>query len=256
MSTPGSTPTAPGLGRRRTRVRHLSALLLMSFMAPCLVPAGASASGQSTPRAALRELRSYFRAIALVKLPASVQSVGTFVGSTGASCPNVLAAANLLPSTAINEGSAEAFGEESGVDIGIAFTGPDRAATTTLIAELAKLRWPTRAQSVRMRAFLAARSEYGRLQLSNLCEDARADAASGFKTTPTATLQFLAAYGRTNHGGSYLGLVQGTRGFIETGADRHVVGEIKHLEAIVESSIQGLVQAEGTNLLKALGLST
>ena len=107
-----------------------------------------------------------------------------------------------------------------------------------------------------MRAFIATELELSDMQMSHLCEDAGADAASSFKSTPEGTLQFLAAFGRISHDGTYLALITGTRGFTPTPADRHLIGEVKQLEAALESSLQAIAQSEGTNLLRSLGLST
>ncbi len=255
MPTPAAAPTPRRRGRGAPRARYLPALVLAVCIAASLAPAGASAASvdESSAKAGLRDLRTYFRAVAVTNLSASTQSVETFVRSTGAGCPNVLAAAALLPKSAIDEGAAEAFGEETGADVGLAFIAPDKAATTTLGTQLSKLRWSSRTQTRKVRTALAARGAYVRLPLSDLCEDASAAAAVEFKSTPAGTLQFLAALGRTN-GEAYLTLIAGAHGFSATRADRRVVSEIKRLEGIVESTAKGLVQTEAQNLLKALGL--
>jgi hypothetical protein len=221
------------------------------------VPAGAGAasvnavSGHTT----LRAIQRYFTTL-VANIPASQQSEESYVATIRSACPNVLAAANALPASSVNAGTVTAFGEELGLDVAIASFVPDRTPLAALTGTLSKLRWSSGGQAVKIRSALAAQRELFFLKPTDLCADARAFAASNFQTTPPATLESLAAFGRVTHAAGQSSLANVPSGFHPTRADKGLAKAIGGLAARWGSDWKAQYEAEAKVLESALGLAT
>jgi hypothetical protein len=228
----------------------------MAALALCLLPAsaGAASVNAASARTALHAIQRYFTTL-VANLPASKQSEESYVGSIRSECPNVLAAANAIPENSGNAGTFSAFGEELGLDISIASFVPDRAALATLTGTLSGLRWSGGRQAVKIRSALAAQRGLFSLKPTDLCADARAVAASNFQTTPSTTLESLAAFGRITHAADQSSLANVPSGFHPTRADKKLAQAIAGLVARWGSDWKAQYEAEARVLETALGLA-
>ena len=240
-----------------TSRRFLVAVTANAGLALCLVPAsaGASSVNATSENTALRAVQRYFTTL-VANIPASRQGEESYAASIRSACPNVLAAANAIPENSVNAGTVTAFGEELGLDLSIASFVPDRTPLATLTDTLSKLRWSGHGQAVKIKSALAAQRELFFLKPTDLCADARAVAASNFQTTPAATLESLAAFGRVTHAAGQSSLANVPGGFHPTRADKRLAKAIRGLAARWGSEWQAQFEAEAKVLESALGLTS
>jgi hypothetical protein len=193
---------------------------------------------------------------ALSDVPAWRQADDAYRSNISASCPNVLAAVNLLPSSQINQAAATAFGEEVAGDL-LVSQGPlmlDRLSK--LQTSISRLRWSNGKARATVNRYLSAGKALYSMAPSDLCADATAFAASGAKTTPPGTLGWLATFGTLDDrngtaGGALRALVGKYHSSRDTGSVKDVLKLLNRLQA-VESNV---LQDEGSKLLPALGLT-
>jgi hypothetical protein len=177
--------------RLTIRATLLSALACCGGLFPAITAGATSLDQKSAHRALGADLR-YLNA-SVAALPAARQQEETFAASIATSCPNVLAALNALPESAINEGTLTALGEEIGFDVSI--TGADAAfqqPLVTLAATLKRLPWSKPKTAAEIKRSVEAQSRFLALAPSDLCGDARAIASTNARTTPGPTLNFVA----------------------------------------------------------------
>jgi hypothetical protein len=119
---------------------------------------------------------------------AAVQSL---VANVKSECPGVLAAA---PESDAREKIREEIAEE----VPLTLERPARSATLAFAMTVQRLRWTNR--KLTYYATHAAREGAAKekVALPDICADARAFAADGFKTTPIATEKFLASSDAAN----------------------------------------------------------
>lgn len=115
--------------------------------------------------------------------PAEEAAIQGLVDHVTGQCPNVLAAA---PKTnAVEELRAEAF-----VEMTHAFVEPQRAATIALAKKVQHLRWSNRKLTSYARGAAAEGKANAELVAPDICVDAKAVVASGFRTVPATTTLF------------------------------------------------------------------
>ena len=183
---------------------------------------------------------------------AARQGDEAFVSSVSLSCPNVLAAANLLPGSLISRAAAAALGEEVGADLDLATFAPiRRKVLAALSGKIEKLRWSASATRMAIKHSLEGQRNFWALPPSDLCSDARALAANP-EATPPGTLQFLATFGRVGAGSGLRALVSTMRRFDASDPYLGLVGS-SNAQLVLEA--KALRQSEGPKLLDALGLS-
>jgi hypothetical protein len=204
---------------------------------------------------ALGALQRYYTML-LADAPLSQQGDEAFVASVSASCPNVLAAINLLPSASISRASVVAFGEELGADLVLArFVPAKRAALAVLTRTITALRWSTRGSATTIIRSLVAERRYFALPPSDLCADARALAAANAQSTSPGTLKFLSTFGRIAPEEGLTGVIRTLRRFV-TAADDRVVTAVNRASEGLVAARTALVHAEAPKLIAALGLTT
>jgi hypothetical protein len=235
----------------RARIALVMALTAVGFIlaAPAAV---AGRQDTASDHVALRALQRYMQAN-LPTLPAARQSDDAFVASITASCPNVLAALNLLPPSAFNEGTVTALGEEIGLDAGFSTYAPLQPPLAVLAAALERLRWSSPKTAAKIKHALDGLHRIFTHIPSELCADARAVASTNFQTTPSATSQFIANAGASLNGPGVGGLAR-VLGAFRTRADQHVFANIMHLIGQSQTAFEAQGQACGTKLEIALGL--
>jgi len=229
------------------------ALLAAGLLAFSGETAAAAPIDTASARVGLRAYQRYLGA-AVAEMPASTQADDAFVSSVSTTCPNVLAAVNLLPSNSTNSGAAVALGEEAGADLLLDSNVPDRAPFATLMRSVSKLRWSKRGLAAKVEGSLVAQNRYFQLAPSDLCGDASAYASSNAQVTPPGTLTFLAEFNRVSNAPGLSGLSTVLLRF-ETPADSGVVNDITRLQNKLVSGGQVLYQSASTKLVSVLGLT-
>jgi hypothetical protein len=193
----------------------------------------------------------------LSDVPAWRQADDTYISNISASCPNVLAAVNLLPSNQINQAAATAFGEEAAGDL-LVSQGPLMLhRLSTLQTSISRLRWSNRNARTTVKRYLSAERAFYSLAPSDLCADATAFAASNATTTPPGTLRWLATLGslgtRNESASGALGaLLGGYHSSRDTGTVKDVLKLLNRLQSVGSN----VLQDEVTKLLTALGLTS
>ena len=133
-------------------------------------------------RTYLRARHSYERAIK-GDGPADQASAHAFVAQVTAECPNVLAGAP--PGKATEEIAREAHGEAQQ-----AFAKPQRGPSIAFARKIQRLSWTNRRLTYYVRGFAAETRAEAELVAPDLCTDARAVAASNYKTVPASTRHY------------------------------------------------------------------
>jgi hypothetical protein len=199
---------------------------------------------------------AYHRYLSTSTAP-SRSAADAFVSSVAGSCPNVLAAVNLLPPNVVNKGAVVAFGEEVGGDLlAAAAYPPSRGPFAKLARALSRLRWSSGQTSETITRYTTSVGRSLRLRPSDLCDDAKALAASNAQVTPPGTLNWLASFGRNgtaaqNSTKAFLAVL----GRYETPADASLINANNRLVKHAESALKSLLTTEVPKLLSALGLS-
>jgi len=215
-------------------------------------PASAARVDVASEHVGQHALERYLAAM-VANLPAGQKEAQTLVSSVSATCPNALAAGNLLQITPAVKATAEAFGGEAAADVALESLVPDRAPLEALSARMSRLHWSSRRSSAAISKTLVEMRRFYTLTPSNLCADAAAVASDGWQAPPPATLAFLAAFGHPEIMG-FSGMVHVLERF-QTSADRGVVASINRLSHQESSGWVPLVTGEQRQVLIALGLS-
>jgi hypothetical protein len=118
-----------------------------------------------------------------------------YISGISVSCPNVLAAVNILPANQVNQGAAVALGEEIGGDLLVSQGTSRLHRMARPQASISTLHWSNRKARNTVNGYASAWSAFNSLAPSDLCADATAFAASNAQTTPPGTLQWLATFG-------------------------------------------------------------
>jgi hypothetical protein len=223
------------------------------MLAALAAPATASPLDGASAHRALLALRSYLRANLHHRAAAQASADG-FVQGITAACPNVLAALNLQPVDSLNKGALTAFAEEASADVGQASFPPLRPILARMDRKVRPLRWSHRGQARRIRGSLTDERRYLFTAPSDICANAQALAANNAQATPPGTLSFLASYGRAAKGAGFGALTTALSRF-QRRSDHRLVSEVNRLNRRVVKAGRSLVQAEGTKLLRALGIS-
>lgn len=239
--------------RRAMMWRTLGLAVTLSISLPAV--AAAAPIDTASDHVALRAYGNYAQGV-LSRLPAARSADEAYIASIAKTCPDVLAAANLLPQDAINQGSAVAFGEELAGDLVVAAYRPDRAPFATLAATLTRLRWSSQQTAGTIKAFLTGQRKEFRVGPSHLCADARALAASNVRRTPRGTLRWLARFGRVasaeqTHLGAFLRVL----GQFQAPDDAAQIATDNRLVRKVMVALPTLITSEADKLGSALGLS-
>jgi hypothetical protein len=107
----------------------------------------AGQSDVASDQVALRVYHRYLTGV-VADIPSWLRLDDGFIASVSATCPNVLAALNLLPVSKVNMSAVIAFGEEAAADINLAALVAERPRFASLATALSKLRWSS-AQTAR-----------------------------------------------------------------------------------------------------------
>jgi hypothetical protein len=245
-------------GRRRWPLATRSALLACVALMLAFVSAGSARATLVDNSSSAKATRAYatFLHRLVSQAPAWQTKGDAFIASVTASCPNVLAAVNMLPLTATNAGGIRAFGGEMGSDLAAASNAANQASFERLARALTRLHWSSRGTRSAITRFIAAGRVFLRLPPSDLCTDARALAASSAQTTPPGTVTWLATYTRIINAQH-----RGLDGFIRvlerfrTPADRRFVNGINNLAVVLTADQNSFLSAEVPKLGAALGLT-
>jgi hypothetical protein len=238
-----------------TKIRKVPPALIAA--GALILPSAAIAApvDRTSDHVALRAYQRYFSWL-VSQAPAWRRDGDAFVASISGSCPNVLAAVNLLPVSSVNKGAVTSFGEEIGADLGAVANVSSRVPLGNMAKTLSGLRWSSHQTSEQIKRFLAATRKLVRLAPSDVCADARALAASNAQVTPPGTLRFLATVGRVSSaaraGGSAFETILAR---FQTAADRPVIDGINRLKHRLTSALRAFATAEVGKVLSALGLS-
>lgn len=239
--------------RRRLYLGVAAAVMLWSALST--TAAVAAPVDAASSRVVLGALQRYLTGL-LADAPASREGDDAFVASTAASCPNVLAAVNLLPSASVSSAAATALGEEVGADLAlVSFVPVERTLLAALTNTIGRLRWSMSGSATTVRRSLDAERTYLELPPSDLCADADAFAAANAQTTPPETLQFLATLGRARSAAGLAGLLKTIDRF-KTAADRRLITAVKSADKRVIAAGKALVAVEAPKLLSTLGASS
>lgn len=136
--------------------------------------------------------RTYLRARHTYELaikgdgPADRRSAQAYVNQVTAGCPNVLAGAP--PGEATEEITREADGE-----VQQELERPQREASIAFARKIERLRWTNRRLTYYVHGFAAETRATAELIAPDLCTDARAVVASGYKTVPASTRRYALA---------------------------------------------------------------
>ena len=104
-----------------------------------------------------------------------------YISKISASCPNVLAAVNILPSNQVNHAAVFAFGEEVGGDLLVSQGTPMLHRLARLQTSISTLHWSNRKARTGVSGYFSAEKTLYSLAPSDLCADATAFAASNRK---------------------------------------------------------------------------
>jgi hypothetical protein len=192
----------------------------------------------------------------LSDVPAWRQADSTYISNTSASCSNVLAAVNLLPSNQVNHAAAAAFGEEAGGDLLVSLGPPILHRLSRLQKSISNLPWSTRKAKTTVTGYLRSEKALYSLAPSDLCADATALAGSNAETTPPGTLQWLATLGRrANRNIKASGAFGSLLGTYHSSGDTGTLNDVLKLLKRWESLAPRVLGHELTKLLTALGLT-
>ncbi len=221
----------------------------------CAAPAAAAPVDAASDHAATVAYHRYLSAL-VSNIPASRSADDALISSIAGSCPNVLAAVNLLPVSSVNKSALLAFGEEIGGDVAVAALEPDRGVPAQLARALTPLRWSSRQSSKTITRYLASTRKFFGLRPSDLCGDAQTLAASAAQATPPGTLQWLASFGRygTAWGNATSAFIKLLERY-QTQADGALITEINQLVRRWRSLVDSLATTEVPKLASALGIS-
>ena len=180
-----------------------------------------------------------------------------YISKISASCPNVLAAVNILPSNQVNQAAAVAFEEELVGDVFVSQGTPILRRLARLKASTAALHWSSRTSKVTVSGYVSAGRALYSLAPSDLCADATAFADSNAETTPPGTLQWLATFGalgtrNENASGAFGALLGRYHSSKDTGTLKHVLKLLNRWQ----STGSRVLTEEATKLGAALGLSS
>lgn len=239
--------------RSRTSCAGLAAAVLASFLFG-VTPACATSLDETSTHAAAVVFETYLAGL-LADGEVSEQGEDAFVATVGASCPDVLAAVNLLPLTSTSRAAVVAFDEEVEADLVLARSvSAKRAVFAAFATAVEKLHWSTRAIAVTVRRSVEGERAYFLLAPSDVCADARALAAVDATTTPQGTLAFLAAYGHVE-AVEGLGGLTSTLNRFSTRADDRLIKAANRNQSRIDEERNSLVKAEYAKLLSELGLT-
>lgn len=145
-------------------------------------PAGVKRSDVAATRAYL--LAAYARDQAIKRAgPSDEAAVHDLVGHVSGQCPNVLAGAPANKAT-------EEITREADLEVEHALEQPQRKPTIAFVEKIERLRWTNRKLTYYVRGFAAESRANAELVAPDVCVDARAVAASGFKTIPASTTRY------------------------------------------------------------------
>jgi hypothetical protein len=167
----------------------LAAFVLVLVLAPS---AGASidlATRRSVTPADIAVTRAYLRARHHYERavkddgPADAAAVHDLVARVSSQCPNVLVGAP--PNKATEE-----ITREADLEVSHALEQPQRKPAIAFARTIEPLRWSNRKLTYYVRGFAAEARANAELVAPDMCVDARAVAASGFRTIPTSTTRY------------------------------------------------------------------
>jgi hypothetical protein len=133
-------------------------------------------------RAYLRARHHYERAVKDDGLADAV-AVHDLVARVSSQCPNVLAGAPSNKAT-------EEITREADLEVSHALEQPQQKPTIAFASTIEQLRWSNRKLTYYVHGFAAEARANAELVAPDMCVDARAVAASGFKTIPTSTTRY------------------------------------------------------------------
>jgi hypothetical protein len=172
---------------------RLAALALAPMLASVAVVSTVYATRGASRPSNIAATRSYLRARHAYEQaitgdgPRDRASANAFVGQVTAGCRNVLSGPP--PGKATEE-----IAREAGFAVGQAFESPERRPTIAFARKIERLRWTSRLLTYYVRGFAAETRAMAELVAPDLCADARAVAASRYKTVPTTTTRYISAY--------------------------------------------------------------
>jgi hypothetical protein len=239
---------------RPSRYVTAAAAVLLCVAVPANTAAAAPVD-KASAHAAVAALVSWQTGL-MADAPISRQGDEQFVASVAAGCPDVLAAVNLLPSSGVNRAAPFALGEEIAADLFLArFLPAERSVTASFASTVERLPWSSSVTRAEIRREMQAQRRYFALAPSNLCADARALAASNTRTTPAATLRFLAAFGR-DFAGVQASPLNAAINRYKTPPDASLIRAANRNGPLLVAARKALVISEAPKVLSILGLSS
>jgi hypothetical protein len=149
----------------------------------------ALATGGAVRPADIAETRMYLRAEHRYEQAvkgdglADLAAVHVLIDHVSSDCPNVLAGAPTSNAT-------EEITREADLEVEHTLEQPQRNATIVFAKRIERLRWTNRTLTYYVRGFAAESRANAELVAPDICVDARAAVASGFKTIPVSTRQY------------------------------------------------------------------
>lgn len=246
-------------GKVALRRAHRCIVGLVGAISVCLVmtvPAAAAPVDTASDHVLIHAFGTYLTGV-LTDVPNWRTADNAYISHISASCPNVLAAVNLLPSKQFNPAAAVAIGEEAGGDLLVIEGRLILHRLARLDKSTSPLHWSNRQASSAVQRYLRATKALYSLAPSDLCADATAFAASNAKTTPAGTLRWLATFGtlgadNQRASGAFGEVLAKYHSSRDTGTLKHVLKLLLRME----SADANVVTHEGRKLLAALGLTS
>ena len=237
----------------RRRTTSISFVIAASILA--VLPASAVAGGvdQRSDHAALTAYQSYLQGIS-ARMPAVRQAESAYVSTVANGCAGTLDPLNHVSMSSINQNAVFEFGEELGGSAFLVAYSPAHGPFARLAARLESLRWSSPRTASTVKRYLTAQSSLFALAPSDVCTDARALAATGAKTIPPGTAQWVAEFRSAaaveeSAAGPFARVLEQ----FESSADAALVGSDNRLLRSLSGKLKGIATTGATKILNSLG---
>ena len=130
---------------------------------------------------------------ALAKQSQEKAAANALISHVQSTCPGAVPA-NLANGTEAQRHTWQAFSGEAVAEFALALTGPIRPAEQRAVRGIAPLRWTSATVNKEVAAFVRQGRATLALHPPDICDQAKAAAASGFAVVPPATATFIKRY--------------------------------------------------------------
>ncbi len=130
---------------------------------------------------------------ALAKQSQEKAAASALISHVQSTCPGAVPA-NLANGTEAQRHTWQAFSSEGVAEFALALTGPLRSAEQRAVRAIAPLRWTSATVNKEVAAFVRQGRATLALHPPDICDQAKAAAASGFAVVPPATVTFIKRY--------------------------------------------------------------